>query len=170
MAVPLLVSEAASPRLVSVIRTNSWSPLTSVSPAEQAHLSPEAAAALGMSPDLALPVQLQADRPKDQASFSVPGPVTSSLQEQASPDLQQAASDLAAALGPQAVLKVISRAKSSPPGDSCRHQYTLCQYIKTPLHGILPAAVTCLQNCSNAGMQPAAHSMCVLNALQSTYS
>ncbi len=135
------LSEAASPRLVSVSRTNSWSPPTSVSPAEQARLSPEAAAVAaaaaeaGMSPDLALPVQLQADRPKDQASFSVPRPlvkaVTSSLQEQASPELQQAASDPAAAPSPKVALKVISRARSSPPGDSCRHLHTLCQCIRT---------------------------------------
>ncbi len=133
------LSETASPRLVSVSRTNSWSPPTSLSPAEQAGLSPEAAAAAaaaaaGISPDLALPVQLQADRPKDQASFSVPRPlvksVTSSLQEQASPELQQAASDPAAAPSPKAALKVISRARSSPPGDCCRHQHTLCYCIR----------------------------------------
>ena len=134
-----LLSEAASPRLASVSRTNSWSPPTSVTPAEQAHLSPEAAvaaaaAAAGMSPDVALALQLQADRPKDQASFSVPRPlvksVTRSLQEQASPELQQAASDPADALGPKAALRVISRAKSSPPGDCCRHRHTLCHCIK----------------------------------------
>ncbi|KAL0054870.1 hypothetical protein WJX82_003576 [Trebouxia sp. C0006] len=37
-------------------------------------------------------------------------------QEQASPELQQAASDPAAAPSPKAALKVISRARSSPPG------------------------------------------------------
>ena len=127
-----LLSEGVSPPLVSVNRTTSWSPLSSVSPAEQACLSPEvaaAAAAAGMSPDVALAVQLQADRPQDLASFSVPRPfvksVTRSLQEQTSPDLQQAASDPAAALGPKAALKITSRAKSSPPGDSCKHQHTL---------------------------------------------
>ncbi|DBA74252.1 TPA: hypothetical protein ACH3X1_011039 [Trebouxia sp. C0004] len=118
------VSEAASPQLVSVSRINSWFPPTSVSPAEQARLSPEAAvaaaAAAGDSSAPALLLQLQAGRLKDLASFSVPRPlvqsVSRSLQEQASPELQQAASEPAAAPSPKAALKIISRAKSSPPG------------------------------------------------------
>ena len=123
------VYKAALPRLASVSRTNSWSPPNSGSPAEQARLSPEAAAAAGMSAEVAHALQLQADRPKDQASFSVPRPlvmsVTSSLQEQASPELQQAAADPSAAPSPKTALKIISRARSSPPGDSCRHLHTL---------------------------------------------
>ncbi len=138
-AVTTPLSETASPRRVSVSRTNSWCPPTSLSSAEQARLSPEAAAAsaaaAGMSPDLALALQLQADRPKDQASFSVPRPlvksVTSSLHEQPSPELQQAAADPAAAPSPKAALKATPRAKSSPPGDCCRHHHTLCQYMRT---------------------------------------
>jgi hypothetical protein len=134
------VSEAASPQLVSVSRTNSWSPPTSVSPAEQARLSPKAAAAAAaaaaaMSPDLALAVQLQADRPGDLALLTEPRPVVKSvarsLQEQASPDLQQAASDPAAAPSPKAALKITTRAKSSPPGDCCMHQDILCHCIRT---------------------------------------
>ena len=99
------VTEVASPRAVSASRSQPFSRPRSVSPDEPAHASPlpTAAAAAGASPDHALSVKQRAGRSEDLGSFTVlrqswpvPKLAARSLLEQASPELQLAASDPAA--------------------------------------------------------------------------
>lgn len=122
------VTEAASPRAVSASRSQPCSRPRSVSPGEPAHASPmpTAAAAAGTAPDHALSIGQRAGRAEDLGSFTVPRqswPVPKSaarsLLEQASPELQPAASDPAATTAAHVISgwKLAPRAKSSPPGD-----------------------------------------------------